>query len=44
MYINKFDIYINGNSFVSGYLYYKFVRSLYNEKKRKEERNKGIKE
>ena len=40
MYINQFDIYINGNFFVSGYLFYKFVRSLYNEKRRKEERNK----
>ena len=40
MYINKFDVYINGNFFVSGYLFYKFVRSLYNEKRRKEERNK----
>lgn len=40
MYINKFDVYINGNFFVSGYLYYKFVRSLYNEK---DEKKKGIK-
>ena len=40
MYINQFDIYINGNFFFFGYLFYKFVRSLYNEKRRKEERNK----
>ncbi len=42
MYINQFDIYINGNFLVSGYLYYKFVRNLYNEKRRKEERNKKV--
>ncbi len=31
MYINKFDIYINGNFLVSGYLYYEFRWILYNK-------------
>ena len=49
MYINKFDVYINGNFFVSGYLYYEFSWILYNKKqqenrKGKRERERGKEE
>ena len=32
MHVNKFGIYINGNFFVSGYLYYHFWISIYNKR------------
>ena len=40
MYINKFDVYINGNFFVSGYLYYEFSWILYNKKQQENRKGK----
>lgn len=40
MYINKFDVYINGNFLVSGYLYYKFRWILYNKKQQENRKGK----